>query len=100
VVSVYFLVLLQDLRLDRTVEHEPFIDSLIERNLILLGGPFVDEPEAGVESGYILRCESRAEAEAIVATDPLVAGGAVTATISPWDLIGINTGAIDPDLLD
>jgi uncharacterized protein YciI len=97
---VYFLVLLQDLRTDRTVDHEPFIDSLIERNLILLGGPFVDEPEAGVESAYVLRCETRAEAEAIVATDPLVSSGAVTATVSTWDLVGINTGAIDPDLVD
>jgi uncharacterized protein YciI len=95
---MYFLVMLQDLHTERSADHEPFIDSLIARNTILLGGGFLDPPRPGIGAAYVLHCAGHAEAAAIVATDPLVRIGAVTATISAWDLVGINTAAIDPDL--
>ena len=39
-------------------EHEPFIDSLIEREMVLLGGPL----EGASSVGYVLRCGSLADA--------------------------------------
>ncbi|WP_324276796.1 hypothetical protein [Blastococcus brunescens] len=35
-------------------EHEPFVDILVERGLVLLGGPV--EPGGG--AAYVLRCGS------------------------------------------
>lgn len=80
------------------VEHEPFIDSLIGRNAVLLGGTFATEPVPGVTAAYVLRCTDLAEAQALVATDPLVTTGAAVPTLAPWDLVGINPAAIDPTL--
>ena len=79
-------------------DHEPFIDSLVDRNVILLGGPFDGEPVAGISAAYVLRCRDIDEARAVVATDPLVAARAVVATVTRWDLVGINLDAIDDDL--
>jgi hypothetical protein len=92
----YFLVLLRE-RAETAgeIDHEPFIDSLVERNLVLLGGGFTEPPLDGVAAAYVLRCGTRTEAEAVVATDPLVASGACTATVTGWDLVGINTAAVD-----
>jgi hypothetical protein len=73
-------------------DHEPFVDSLIERDAILLGGP------VGGAAAYVLRCAEKAEADRIVATDPLVTSGAATATVTEWQLVGVNLRAIDPDL--
>lgn len=74
---MYFLVLLRDADPGPLTEpdHEP--------------------PVPGVSAAYVLRCDGLAEAEAIVASDPLVAEGAIPA-LSRWDLVGINTRAIDP----
>jgi uncharacterized protein YciI len=97
---VYFLVLLRPAASwDGDIpDHDPFTDSLVERNLILLGGPFSGEPVAGVRAAYVLRCADLDEARAIVAGDPLVASGADEASVMAWDLVGINLAAIDPDL--
>jgi uncharacterized protein YciI len=97
---MYFLVLLQlspDAPAD-VPEHEPFIDCLIERHVVLLGGGFDPEPADSVIGGYLLHVEDRAAAEAIVATDPYLTSGACTATITHWDLVAIDKEAIDPDL--
>ncbi|GAB3827733.1 YciI family protein [Kribbella italica] len=96
---MYFLVLLQLLP-DAPADvpaHEPFIDSLIERHLVLLGGGFGSEPVDGVIGGYLLHVTDQAQAEAIVATDPYLTSGACTATITHWDLVGIDREAIDHD---
>jgi hypothetical protein len=77
-------------------EHEPFIDSLIDRQLVLLGGPIGD---GDTVAGYVLRCDSLDDARAVVATDPLVASGACAATLARWDLAGIDRRLIDPDLV-
>lgn len=94
-------MLLHDRGADDAVDvaHEPFIDSLIERNAVLLGGPFGVEPAPGVSAAYLLRCGSVDEARALVAEDPLVAHGLADPQLIPWDLVGINPCAIDPSLV-
>lgn len=82
------------------VDHEPFVDSLIQRNAVLLGGTSATEPLPGVTAAYVLRCTDLAEARALVATDPLVSTGAARPTLTAWDLVGINPAAIDPALED
>jgi hypothetical protein len=74
--------------------HERFIDSLIERNLVLLGGGFA---ESIVDAGgaYLLRCSGVEEARRIAATDPYVVHDVVRAECVVWELVGINPDAID-----
>ena len=95
---MYFLVLLREDFDASAIDHESFVDSLIERNLVLLGGPFVGEPYPGVTAAYVLRCADADEAAAIVATDPLVTSGTCVSTVVGWDLVGIDLAAIDPEL--
>ena len=64
--------------------HERFIDSLIERNLVLLGGGFAEALD-DADGAYLLRCGSLEEAREIADTDPYV----------EWELVGINPDAID-----
>ena len=80
-------------------EHEPFIDSLIERRMVLMGGPFDSAIVPAATAAYVLRCADRAEAEAVVATDPLVVSGAYQAVVAQWNLVGIDLGAIDAGLV-
>lgn|SRR5690625_2505903 len=95
---MYFLVLLRESTVAAEEEdHEPFIDSLVARNLILLGGSF-DEPIDGAVTAYILRCDDEGQAHAIVAEDPLVLAGIAEPLITRWDLLGINRHAIDAEL--
>lgn len=99
---MYYLVVLTemaDLAVD-AVEHEPFIDDLAELHAVLLGGPFDEEPWPGVVAAYVLHCDSREAADAIVAADPLVASGAATAAVVRWDLVGIDLDAVEPHLTD
>ena len=75
--------------------HEEFVDSLIARNLVLLGG----ELELGrAFAAYVLRA-SLADAESIVAEDPLVVGGVAQPRLVPWGLVGVNPEAIDEALI-
>lgn len=97
---MYFLVLLGEPG-QPAGDHEAFIDSLIARNAVLLGGPFA-EPIAsapGVWAAYVLSCGSLDEARAIVATDPLVTEGRAATSITPWELVAINIAAVRPDLV-
>jgi uncharacterized protein YciI len=95
----YYLVLLREVQaMSDWPDHEPFIDSLMERNAVLLGGPFDLPPLPGVSAAYVLRCTTLDEARALVAVDPLVTSGAAQAIITRWDLVGIDLGAIDEDL--
>jgi len=74
--------------------HERFIDSLIERNLVLLGGGFADAiDDAG--GAYLLRCGSVEEARELAATDPYVVHDVVRPECVVWELVGINPDAID-----
>ena len=98
----YFLVTLRPTgeveRLDsHQAAHERFIDSLIERHLVLLGGDFA-EPVEGVDAAYLLHCPSAREARALAGEDPLVREGVFAAEAVEWQLVGIDPEAIDPDL--
>jgi uncharacterized protein YciI len=97
---VYFLVLLHEPPDIPSVEvdHESFVDSLIKRNVILLGGPLPASSEPGIWAAYVLSCPSLSDAQAIVASDPLVTGGLAVPAIIVWDLVAINTAAIAIEL--
>jgi uncharacterized protein YciI len=74
--------------------HERFIDSLIERNLVLLGGGFAEAVD-DAHGAYLLRCASLEEAREIAATDPYAVHDVVRPECVVWDLVGINPDAID-----
>jgi hypothetical protein len=95
----YFVVLLQPVAGGPDPpEHDPFVDSLLARNLVLLGGPLALAP-AGADAAYVLRCGSLSEAREIVADDPLVTSGSRRAEVVEWELVGINPEAIDAELV-
>lgn len=48
---------------------------------------------------YVLSCDSRKQADDLVAADPLVASGGATATVRHWDLVGIDPRVINPALV-
>lgn len=100
---MYFLVLLGDPagQPEGPVDHEAFIDSLIARNAVLLGGALAEPPASapGVWAAYVLSCGSLDEARAIVATDPLITDAGVTATVTPWELVAVNPAAVSPELV-
>ncbi len=96
----YFLVLLSD-EPEGGPEHavasahERFIDSLIERNAVLLGGGF-ETPISGCYAAYVLVAEDIATATAVAGDDPLVRDAGVGCDVTEWRLVGIDTAAIDP----
>jgi hypothetical protein len=96
--AAYVLVLLEAIETGSDVEegaHTEFVDSLIARNLVLLGG----ELELGtVFAAYVLRA-SPVDAENIVAEDPLVVAGAARPRLVPWELVGVNPDAVDETLI-
>ena len=80
---------------DRWAEdHRKFVDSLIRRNLILLGGGLTGA--ADLQAAYVLRAAGAEEAAAVAADDPFVRHGVVEPVPLPWELVGINPEAIDP----
>ena len=95
---MYALVLLRHASGAAAPEHEPFIDSLIERKLVLLGGA-VAPPAGDIAAAYVLRCSGLEEAEAIVARDPLVTSGAMSAECVEWRLVEIDAELVDPGLV-
>jgi uncharacterized protein YciI len=74
--------------------HEQFIDSLIERNLVLLGGGFAESID-DADAAYLLRCSGVEEARRIAAADPYVVHDVVRPEPVVWELVGINPDAID-----
>lgn len=96
----YFLVLLSktsDVAVGEAEadSHERFIDSLIARNAVLLGGP-LRGPVDGFSAAYVLAAQDGDAAAALAREDPLVTHGLVTCQVVEWRLVGINTAAIDP----
>ena len=75
--------------------HEAFIDSLIARHAILLGGPFGALLE-DVDGAYVLRCGSVDAAREIASGDPLVVHRVSRAECIEWQLVGIDVDAIEP----
>jgi uncharacterized protein YciI len=99
---MYVLVLFREgPRFDKrevdTDAHEAFVTSLIRRNLVLLGGDF-GEAVAGVHAAYVLRCASVDEALAIAGEDPAFAAGVFDPHAVEWNLVGVNTDAVDQAL--
>jgi uncharacterized protein YciI len=74
--------------------HRQFIDSLIQRNVVLLGGSF-GEPVNDASAAYILNCGSLEEARQIAAEDPLVAHDVLRPHCVEWEFVAINPAAID-----
>jgi uncharacterized protein YciI len=98
----YFLVALKDGPAEAEEPHHAdahvaFIDSLIERKLVFLGGDF-SEPIDGVGAAYLLRCESLEKAREIAADDPYAVHGVCELEIVEWRLVGIDPMLIDPEL--
>jgi uncharacterized protein YciI len=95
----YVLVILQhggnadDERLHADA-HERFIDSLIERNLVLLGGGFAEVVD-DADGAYLLQCASLEEAREVAAADPYAVHDVVRPECVVWELVGINPDAID-----
>jgi uncharacterized protein YciI len=79
--------------------HVAFIESLIERRLVFLGGDF-SEPVDGIAAAYLLRCDSIEDARAIAAEDPYLLHGVYEAETVEWLLVGIDPGLIDPNLAE
>lgn len=98
---MYYLITLAepDEKASAEIDHESFIDSLVQRQLVLLGGPLDGVPWSGATAAYVLRCDSRQQANDLVATDPLVVSGVATATVRHWDLAAIDPRVIDPALV-
>ena len=95
----YFLVLLQPVAgAGTSPDHEPFVDWLLARNLVLLGGE-LEPPSSGVDAAYVLSCASLDEARDLVARDPLVSSGCMLADVVEWQLVGVNPTAVEPELL-
>ncbi len=60
--------------------HQRFLDTLRTADQLELTGPFTDKSGGA----YVLRAESLAQAQAIVARDPLVTTGASAVSIYEW----------------
>jgi uncharacterized protein YciI len=78
-----------------TKGHERFIDSLVRRSLILLGGA-IEGSAAFAHAAYILRSDDLEQARALAADDPFVAHDCVRVEVCKWQLVGINPDAIAP----
>ena len=74
--------------------HEAFVTTLIKRNLVLLGGDFGEAIDR-VHAAYVLRCASIDEALGVAAEDPAFVNGVFEPHAVEWDLVGVNTDAID-----
>jgi uncharacterized protein YciI len=82
-------------RLDELADaHERYVDSLIERRRVLLGGSFA-RTLGDVHAGYLLRCDSVEAAEALAAEDPYFSNGVFRPEAIEWELVGIDPRAID-----
>ena len=99
----YFLVILKagpnfDEQPNQSAAHVEFIDSLIERRLVFLGGGF-SEPVDGIDAAYLLRCDSLEEAKAIAAEDPYATHGVHEPETVEWHLVAIDPELIESNLL-
>ena len=73
----------QALRQSVRPRHLAYAQSL--GDTLLVGGPFLDENDRMIGSLLIVKADSLAEAEAIVANDPYVQAGLFSETrIRPW----------------
>lgn len=63
-------------------EHLANIAKLSKKGKLMVAGPFGDDLDwRGI---YILDCETKEEAEALIATDPMIRAGMLAYQIHPW----------------
>ena len=79
----YLVIALRTPHFDASVivPHRRYLDELRARGHIEMKGPFSDQSGGA----YLLRAGSMAEAQAIVARDPLVISGASAVSVYEWD---------------
>ena len=63
-------------------EHAAFMDALVERGFLVLGGPLADEHRVA----HVIEAESEDEVRATLAEDPWSGTHLNVATIDPWTL--------------
>ena len=78
----YLVLTMRTPRFDASViePHRRFLDDLRLQGRLELTGPFTDKSGGA----YLLRARSLAEANAIVARDPLVTAGASQVSVYEW----------------
>ena len=68
--------------------HSQYMMTLIEQNILLLGGPFKDS--SGGEA--VIQVSNEEEAVKVVQNDPAVTMGVMNAVLKPWHLVFENVG--------
>jgi uncharacterized protein len=68
--------------------HAEYMGVLIKKGILLLGGPWRDEP-GGLS---VLRCRSDEEAKAVLENDPAVKDGVMTGELKAWSVYFQGTG--------
>ena len=63
-------------------EHAAFMDSLVERGFMVLGGPLADEERVV----YVVEADSEAEVRATLAQDPWDGSHLNVESITPWTI--------------
>jgi uncharacterized protein YciI len=64
--------------------HLDFMRLLDDRGVLVLGGPFLDEPDGTHVGMAVIRAESAAAAEALAAEDASVRAGLLRYRVRPW----------------
>jgi hypothetical protein len=80
------------------VDHEPFIDSLIRQNAELLGGKFEDAA-ARHKRGVCLALRQPCRGTRSRRVRSACGSGPAKPIVTKWDLVGVNTAAIEEDLI-
>lgn len=65
-------------------QHVAFMRSLLERGLMVLGGPFADGVAAGPVGMAVITAPDAAEAERLAREDRSVERGLIHVSIRPW----------------
>jgi uncharacterized protein YciI len=66
-------------------QHHAFMKSLHDRELLVVGGPFLDAVSPGRAVGVaVIRAPSAEEAEAIAHEDPSIDAGLLRVEVRPW----------------
>jgi uncharacterized protein YciI len=64
--------------------HLRFMQSLHARGILVLGGPFLDEPGGTHVGMAIVRASDVGDAEALAAEDASVVAGLIRVRVRPW----------------
>ena len=79
----------------RIAEHRAYQDELLSTGELLASGPFLSDDDEPAGSGLaIIVAGSRAEAEAIAGSDPLVRDGLRRVAVHRWRINQLAPGAL------